>query len=181
MGKVQTAGLAVLMVGLLPLCPVASLALSADFNVAIQPVTFEELSKEVVKHRGKVVVVDCWFVGCVPCYECLKHLSQVQKKRAGDGMITLTVCINILDDPWPKYEKDANNILKKLDIHARNRLLKLSYNEAEKKMQLPGSFPTVFVFNRQGKWRQFSGEQVGDPLDTWIMQCLKEKNVPPKK
>ncbi len=167
-------GCAALALTLLAGFPGSSLAQGQD-DITITTVSYEELSKEILQHRGKVVIVDCWFVGCLPCYDCMQHLVEMQKKHASDGMVAITVCININEEPWPKYEKSAGTVLKKTGITARNRLLKLTFDKAAEKMHLPGGFPTVYVFNRQGKWRQFSGEDVGPVMDAWILRCLEEK------
>lgn len=151
-------------------------AMSQPKAKPIAPVSYEELGKEIMKHRGKVVVVDCWFVGCLTCYDCMQHLTKLHDKHSGEGLVAITVCINITEEDWSKCEKDANEVLKKLGISTNNRLLKLSFDDASEKMQLPGGFPTVFVFNRQGKWRQFSGESVGKTMDRWIHHCLRNKN-----
>ena len=65
--------------------PLPPLEVAGWFNTPA-PVRAEDL-------RGKVVVLDCWFVGCPPCRAAMPHLVEFNKRFHDQGveLIGLTI------------------------------------------------------------------------------------------
>src|SRR5215470_15013302 len=78
-------------------------------GVQVIPVKYDELKQEILKNRGKVVVVDFWQTTCGPCVEALPHYIELQKKHADQGLVVLTVSLDKADNP--KKVASANKIL----------------------------------------------------------------------
>jgi hypothetical protein len=75
----------------------------------------------------------------------------MQKAHQKDGLVVLTVAT---DDPKDKKTLASTvTLLDKLDAPFRSVVLDLQKKEWTKKFRMPdGSWPGVFVFNREGKY-----------------------------
>lgn len=96
---------AVALLGLVVGCresePVGKKALPGDEAAAGPPVTVRvadgpEVEQAIGKHRGQVVLVDFWATWCPPCKELFPHTVALHKRRAGQGLVVMSVS---LDDP----------------------------------------------------------------------------------
>lgn len=91
--------------------------------------------------KGKIVLLDFWYLSCMPCRTLMPILDKLQKKFGKDNVVV--VGINVKDN-------DAKQIVKFLDER------KLGYRQlyqAGQKM-VPNyklvAFPTTFVLDRKG-------------------------------
>src|SRR5204863_3839835 len=66
-------------------------------GVTLKTVKYDSLAEEVLKHRGKVVVVDFWTENCIPCRKALPHLVELYNTHKADGLVAMTVA---LDPSW---------------------------------------------------------------------------------
>jgi thiol-disulfide isomerase/thioredoxin len=133
-----------------------------DKKVTLTPVKYDGLKQEVLKHRGKVVVVDFWATNCPPCRKALPHYIELQKKHAADGLVVITVSV----DPMTKLAR-ANEVLTELESPLRNLLLDEPVDMWSQKLDA-SSLPFAFVFDRRGKWVRFRAsdyEKNNNPMD----------------
>ncbi len=138
---------------LLALGVLAGLYVSAgpaqDKKVMLTPVKYDGLKQEILKNRGKVVVVDFWMIGCGPCREALPHYIELQKKHADEGLVVITVCV----DPMARIAR-ASEIMAELQSPLRNLLLDEPSEMWTQKFEAKG-LPFAYVFDRRGKWQRF--------------------------
>jgi hypothetical protein len=93
-------------------------------------------------------------------------------KYGKDGLVAISVS---LDDP--KESDTQKNVLKFLQSRKAsftNLILDESQEFWQKKFNMDGP-PSVFVFNREGKWKQWVG---GDPypeVEKLVVEFLKQK------
>ena len=75
-------------------------ALAGPPPVAVRLVDHAGLLEEVARHRGKVVVLDCWSTSCPPCVKEFPGLVQLAATR-GDRVQCLSLCFDYdgLDKP----------------------------------------------------------------------------------
>lgn len=137
-------------------------------EITLQVVKYDTLAKEVLKHRGKVVMIDFWGVNCPPCIAKLPHVVELQKKHAKDGLVVLTVT---LDEPSDKEE--ALERLKQKKVPLTNFLLDEPTAFAQKKLRVE-AVPAVYLFDRQGRWTLFTSAYV-DQADAKLLELLREK------
>jgi thiol-disulfide isomerase/thioredoxin len=147
----------------------------AQDKVDVRTMKYDDLTKLIRDNRGKVVVVDVWFYACKPCKEeGIPNLIRLHDKYAKDGLVAVTVQV---DDEQKDREKGAK-WLRDNKVPAINVTLDESGELANKKMRLT-SFPTLFVFNRDGKFVQFPRENEDkiDPqeVDKLVLEFLKKK------
>lgn len=107
--------------------------------------------------RGKIVLIDLWFSGCIPCLSVARGLRQIEKKFENNKEV---VFLSIsTDNDRSKWLKSINN---------RNQLQASSYyisaqtkyvftngtgqNNSFIKRYVPqGSYPTMLLIDRMGK------------------------------
>lgn len=156
---------------LLILVPVPVLA---QEKPEVRVLKYDALAQLIRDNKGKVIVVDVWYFGCIECKKAMPHLVELQRKYAKDGLLAVTV--NVDDE---KAEKDkASAWLQKTPITVLNVLLDESQDVATKKLQAD-SFPTVFVFNRAGQYVRFPSKEkpaftYGD-VEKQALEFLQEK------
>jgi thiol-disulfide isomerase/thioredoxin len=160
----------------------ANLGQTQDKKISAVPVTYEGLKQEILKHRGKVVVVDFWGTFCPPCMAAFPKFIKLHKELESKGLVVISVSL----DPLDPEDKEARNeklqavdrFLTKQDSPLRNLILDDPTVEWTKKLGTPG-LPCYFVFDRQGRWVRFKDE-AGKPisyaeLEQTIHQMLAEK------
>jgi thiol-disulfide isomerase/thioredoxin len=147
-------------------------------EIAMVPVKYVGLKQEVLKHRGKVLLVDFWGGFCVPCKQKMPHVIELQGKLADQGFVAITVSIDTPDNP--ASVKVANKFLNTIKSPLRNLLLDEPSEVWEKKLDL-GSVPCYYVFDRRGKWVRFRAFDHPDTgidfvgVEKTIMRMLAEK------
>ena len=149
-----------------------------DKKIAMVPVKYDGLKQEVLKHRGKVVVVDFWATNCPPCVAALPHYIELQKKYADKGLVVITISVDAPDNP--KKVNRANVILNEIQSPLRNLLLDEPYEMWTSKLDFK-SLPFAYVFDRRGKWVRFRAADAKDPesydrdVQKAVEQMLNEK------
>jgi len=147
-----------------------------DKKIEVAAVKYDELKQEILKHRGKVVLVDFWATNCIPCINALPHYVELQKKHAGQGLVVITVSV----DPMTRV-KLANKKLTENQVDLRNLILDEPYDVWTKKFDFV-SLPFSYIFDRRGKWVRYrASEFVANPddygreVDKTVLQMLSEK------
>jgi thiol-disulfide isomerase/thioredoxin len=149
-------------------------------GIAVQEVKYAGLQELVVKNRGKVVVVDFWRTNCIPCIRNYPHMLEMQKKYGKDGLVSISVSLDKVDkDETPAQMKGrVLKLLEKLGSTIPNLLLDEPQKLVDDKLRI-GPIPCVYVFNRQGKWTKFGGDDdsiVKPPeVEKLVVELLQEK------
>ncbi len=107
----------------------------------------------------------------------MPHLVEMQKKYGKEGFATITVCIDDLQE-LPEAKEKAPKILKdKGAVATINLLLDEPFDLWSKKLRFVAS-PCIYVFDRQGKWTQFSSDKTPidhDAVEKLVVEALKTK------
>lgn len=149
-------------------------------KVTITPVKYEGLKQEILKHRGKVVVVDFWATWCPPCVKSFPHFIDLHTQYANKGLVVISVSLNDTNDP-DQVER-AQAFLIKRNSPMRNLILDEPGDFWQKKFASK-SLPFYYVFDRRGKWVRFhpddyEGKKDGalyEALDAAVVKLLDEK------
>jgi thiol-disulfide isomerase/thioredoxin len=155
----------------------ATVGQAQDKKIEMTAVNYDGLKQEVLKQRGKVVLVDFWATFCPPCKKAFPHFIEMQKKYADKGFVVLSVSLD--EAATPEKVALANTFLRKVDSPFRNLLLDEPQEVWSKKMGFK-SIPCYFVFDRHGKWVRFRASDSADGVDydqveKTIVQMLNEK------
>lgn len=156
-------------------------AVAAD-KVELKEASVADLTQAVAAHKGKVVVIDCWFLGCVPCKKKFPYMVGVHKKLAADGMVFMS--LDILTDDLPEKDK-VLDFLKKSDAAFPNFIFKdtqATIDKWQEKYEAEAA-PALVVFNRKGEWvkvpealhGETDPEKYAAKLTEWVKKLLAEK------
>jgi len=123
----------------------------AEDKVEIQVMKYDDLIKLIEKNKGKVIVVDFWQDFCIVCKREMPKLIEL-KKKYGDDLVAITVN---LDDPNDTKVRARNEktLQDKKATNTINVLLDEKEEVWQKKLNVTG-FPTIFVFNPEGKYEK---------------------------
>ena len=148
-----------------------------DKKIEMTLVKYDGLKQEILKHRGKVVIVDFWATWCPNCIKAFPEFVAMQEKHAAKGLVVISVS---LDDARDKGKVDlANQILTKRKLPFRNLLLDEPGDFWPKKFETD-SLPLYYVFDRNGKWVRYRAADYKDgvpydELEKVAVQMLSEK------
>jgi thiol-disulfide isomerase/thioredoxin len=148
----------------------AALALAEpEEKIQLKIVKYDGLCNAIQNLKGQIVVVDVWANWCHPCKAAFPHLVEMHEKYARDGLIAVSVS---LDEP-PDKEK-ALQFLRSHGAHFANFLLDVDQDTWQQKFHIHGP-PTVFVFDRDGKWTQFKDEKAYPDVEKLVRDLLHSK------
>ena len=151
----------------------ATVGQTQEKQIVLTPVKYDRLKQEVVKHRGKVLLVDFWATFCAPCMKSFPTFIAMHKKYASRGFEVIAVSV---DDP--KQVESAQTFLMRNGSPFHHFLLNESPDYWSAKLKC-ASLPCYFVFDRQGRWVRFGGETGKnvdyDELEKLVVNLLTEK------
>jgi thiol-disulfide isomerase/thioredoxin len=139
--------------------------------------TYAQLGQFIHDQKGKVVYVDFWEFGCVPCKLGLARvLPGLQEKYRDKGFLIVTVNL----DDATSLEK-TQKPLKFIDENKpiSKTLLNFQLNEApdfaQKTLDID-ALPRSYLFDRQGRRvEKYSGGVEHDVLEKRISELLEQK------
>ena len=145
----------------------ASAGPAQEKKITLTPVKYDGLKQEILKNRGKVVVVDFWATNCPPCKKALPHYIELQKKHADQGLVVIAVSV----DPMSKIGR-ASEIMNDLQSPLRNLLLDEPVDMWTQKFDST-SLPFAYVFDRRGKWVRFRAIEYEKNPDNYEADVMK--------
>jgi hypothetical protein len=104
----------------------------------------------------------------------------MHKKYAKDGLVIITVDIDMAVDARAKLSKVEEEVRKLVDKFSLTPLVNLVLDEPlellEQKLHY-ASTPFVYVFNRDGKWQRFEDEAASDhtAIENLVVKLLNAK------
>lgn len=133
--------------------------------VALSPITASEMDAAIASHAGKVVLVDCWFLGCAPCVKKFPHLVEVHEKYKGRGLVVMS--LDVIEEEWDSRGK-VLDFLKEKKATFPNYIAHndpKGFSEWKDKYDANAT-PTYVLFDRSGKWRPVTieGEKNIEPV-----------------
>jgi thiol-disulfide isomerase/thioredoxin len=124
--------------------------------LAVQPVDYDGYLAAVMKHRGRVVVVDLWATWCAPCVKNFPHLVELHKKYGDKGVACVSFSLDYLgEDEETTVEKKTPSVrefLTKREATFDNLISTLPFDEIASADKLAVSqIPAVICFDKRGK------------------------------
>jgi thiol-disulfide isomerase/thioredoxin len=142
--------------------------------VTVTKVTYDELDKAVKGHNGKVVLIDVWFRGCVPCVKKFPHLVAMHRKYAAKGL----VCVSLNPvDTEPKDKAKVEKFLTEKGAAFPNFILDDSEENWKKwNEKYPTNVtPAVILFDRTGARVKVIEEPEDAKVEADVEKLLAEK------
>ena len=144
-------------------------------KIELTMVKYDGLKQEILKHRGKVVIVDFWATNCIPCIQAFPHYVELQKKHADKGLVVITVSVDPTDNK--KRVDRANTTLNENQVMLRNLILDEPAEVWGKRFD-GQSLPFAYLFDRRGKWVRFRASETPNydaMVEKTLLQMLDEK------
>ena len=141
-------------------------------SVQVKVVKYAGLKEAVLQNRGKVVLVDFWGDSCVYCKQAMPHVVQLHRNYAQEGLVVISVSID--DMHRGDYQQTRGRIqdfLQRQGAEFTNLILDEQHDLRQEKLRVK-SIPCYYVFNRQGKWTQFGGNENAEKLDNAAMDRM---------
>ncbi|OWK38503.1 TlpA family protein disulfide reductase [Fimbriiglobus ruber] len=159
-----------------PAAPPADAAPAATAEtVELKEVTFAGLDAAVKEHKGKVVAIDVWFLGCAPCVKKFPHLVQMAKDHAAEGLVCMS--LNPVDLEPADREK-ALKFLKAKGAAFPNFVVKdTEENEKKWSKQYPTTVtPALILVDRKGEVvKVITDEPNVEAIDAEVRKVLGAK------
>lgn len=157
--------------------PASSSSVSAESNkstVELKPLVPNQFDAEIMRHRGKVIIVDFWATWCLPCRAGFKHTVAWHARFADQGLAVLSVS---LDDSDEQGRAQALKFLKTQDARFPNFISSIGSEDAafEAFDIEGGGLPHYKLFDREGRLIQTFGVDLDHPLDHREIEAAIEK------
>ena len=122
----------------------------------------------LANYKGKVILVDFWFMDCAPCIQTIPHLNELHRKYGEKGLQIIGV------NPYDNTEKNLKRFPNFLSRHPIDYPIFFTSVEALEPFNI-FSFPTFYLIDKKGKiihkGTGFS-KKVADKLDVLIQSEL---------
>lgn len=117
--------------------------------VELTETTAKDLDAAIAAHKGKVVLMDCWYLACGPCVKKFPHLVELHKKHAEGGLVCVSV--NVFPEELTRKDK-VLDFLKKQGASFPNYILKDDANNDQWQKDHGVEFtPWLLLFDKAGK------------------------------
>lgn len=124
---------------------------AADAQVKLQMLDWDAFQRLPARHRGKVVVLDCWSTSCEPCIREFPNLVALNEKHSRDDLACISLSFDYegIGRPEDQHSR-VLAFLQKQRATFDNVLSRVESDELYAKMEIP-SIPAVFVYDRDGR------------------------------
>ena len=147
---------------------------SEEKKIVMTHVKYDGLKQEVLKHRGKVVVLDFWASNCLPCMVSFPKFIKMHEKYGDKGLVVISVSLDSVEKEGAV--NNANKFLTKQNSPLRNLLLDEPSEVWVKKFAFE-SLPFYYVFDRHGKWARFRADDYKEKKDGLLYEDLEQSVV----
>lgn len=146
---------ALIVFGIAITAGLAGMVVDADESITdevhLRLVDHDELSKEIAKAKGRVVVLDCWSTSCAPCIREFPGLVALHN-RYGHGKDVVCMSLSLDYEGIGKPEAVQGRVLEFLKSQKATFTNMLSREDADvmyRKLMLD-SVPAVFLYDQTG-------------------------------
>jgi thiol-disulfide isomerase/thioredoxin len=151
-----------------PSVPAATNSPSSELKLIIGDA--KALDGLVAAHQGQVVFVDCWATWCGPCVEGFPHTVELAKKYRDQGLATIAVSFDQLDD-----EQNVRNFLAAQGANFENLISKHDGVNQRAAIDFDvEALPQYRLYDRRGRLRE-KWEGKSDEIEQKIQELLAEK------
>jgi thiol-disulfide isomerase/thioredoxin len=145
----------------------ASSGFDHNSPVALTVATSAGLEEAIREQKGKVVMLDAWFLACGPCVKKFPHVVELAHKYGPDGLTVMSV------DVWEdeiKTKDDVLDFLKAKGATFPNFILS-DPKVFEKKYGIEGT-PAVVLFDKNGQRIALPEKPTDDDVEAAIRKAL---------
>ncbi len=130
-------------------------------EITVEVAGRDEYDRLIASHRGKVVLVDFWSTGCIPCLEQFPHTVALSHKHAEDGLAVISVSLDDVEDRKRVLEQ-----LRAQQATFDNLLSRDGMGVASMKaFDIDGGLPHYKLYDRRGNLRYSFSIDAQQPLE----------------
>ena len=142
--------------------------------VELKAVSVAQLEGEIASHKGKVVLIDVWFLGCDPCVKRFPKFVELHRELASEGLVAISLKVE------PKEEKRKEQVLDFLKQQGADGI-NLIVEDDEKtlddwQMKYDArATPSYVIFDRAGRWVRTPQPEDKENITRILKKLLSEK------
>lgn len=136
--------------------------------VELAEVSSAGLNQAVAGQKGKVVLLDAWFLACGPCVKKFPHVVELAEKYGPDGLAVMSV--DVFEDEL-KSKDDVVAFLRQKGAAFPNYIL----TDPDAFLSAYGirGTPAVVLFDRAGQRVKLSDKPTDDEVEAAIRTALR--------
>ncbi len=115
-------------------------------------------------YRGKLLLIDFWYMDCYPCMKAIPHLNELHHKYSNQGLQVVGV------DPYDNTEKNLKRLPNFLERNTLDYPIMFIDREDTEKFKIY-AYPTFYLIDRAGKILHSQvgfGESMANEIDSLI-------------
>jgi thiol-disulfide isomerase/thioredoxin len=145
-------------------------------DVTVRLIDPDGLEAAIARHKGDVVLVDCWATWCIPCIRGFPQTVALSREQADEGLAVISLSF---DDPTDEQTKaKVQEFLEKQEATFENYISELDLQDkgAEAFAIDDGALPHYKLYGRSGKLiRTFSNANPDEPFShEALVEAVKE-------
>ena len=120
-------------------------------------------------YRGKVVLLDFWYMSCFPCKVAMPHLNELYQNHKDDGLVVLGL------NPHNNNEKDLKRMPDFIEKNSLHYPIVFIEKDVVNDYNVHG-FPTLYVIDKEGKIVHSEigfGKEISKEMDS-VLKVLLE-------
>ncbi len=142
--------------------------------VELRAVTIAELDDEIRSHRGKVVLIDVWFLGCAPCVKKMPQFVELHRELQVEGLVCMT--LDTYSEELKKKDK-VLDFLKEKGADTINLILSDHANKSDDWIEKYdcARTPSYVAFDRRGEFVRPPEPADKENMTRFLKKLLSEK------
>ena len=142
--------------------------------VTLREVTVEGFQKALAEQKGKVVLIDVWFLGCAPCVKKFPNFVALHAKYAGEGVTGIS--LDIMASEVAKKDRVLDFLVKQ-NAAFPNFILNDTEAAIDAWMDRYQAIPTpaTVVYNRKGEYVKTLTEATPEQIEAAVKEQLAAK------
>ncbi len=153
----------------------APTAASADGDVKLEILSFDDIERCLADKRGKVVVMDAWSTSCPPCMKDFHNLVELHKEYPADELACVSLSFDYEGLGQPEEVREpVLDFLRSQGAVFDNWMSSEESDVLYRKFNL-NSVPAIFVYDRDGTLRQrFESEGAYAEVRKLVAELVKQ-------
>jgi thiol-disulfide isomerase/thioredoxin len=150
----------------------ATIAAAAPAPIEFLPISAGGFHDALTEQKGKVVLIDFWFLACSPCRKKFPHLVEIHRKYAADGLMVFTYSIDPND---AKNVEKVKEFLEKVAARGMTHFVAAEQADADTVMSKFGVeyTPMMVLIGRDGKRIEVPENATDEQVELLIREALK--------